>query len=179
MKKLNSKGQYTFDSLPSVVLAFTLAAVFFVVGIIILASMGDNTNFYTVSSVSNESFTVGVVGSTVTTAEGWVQSVTYIKNASHGGTFPTTNYTVTGLDRSAGAVITITSNASICVTGTACGIYYTYKDKSAASGEAIADSLVALEEIPSNWLLLIATVLAATIIIGLVVRHMKGGVDRS
>ena len=170
---MNKKGQYTFDGLPKIALAMILAAVFFVIGIIILTSMSDNSNFYTIRTVSNESFTFPVAGGSVNTTYPWVQSVSAVKNTGD-VVYTAANYTVTNTDTSGKAKITFTTNASICTTGATCGLYYTYKDKTGASGAAMTNALVAIEEIPSNWLLLMMTILGAVIVIGIVLNQMKG-----
>lgn len=44
----------------------------------------------------------------------------------------------------------------------------------AAANAAVADTITAVSEIPSNWLLLIAVIVAAAIVIGIVISNLGG-----
>lgn len=43
-----------------------------------------------------------------------------------------------------------------------------------AANAAVADTITAVSEIPSNWLLLIAVIVAAAIVIGIVISNLGG-----
>jgi len=47
-----------------------------------------------------------------------------------------------------------------------------------AANTAVANTITAVSEIPSNWLLLIAVIVAAVIVIGIVISNL-GGMNRS
>lgn len=47
-----------------------------------------------------------------------------------------------------------------------------------AANTAVGKTITALSEIPSNWLLLIAVIIAAAIVIGIVVTSLKGNAQR-
>lgn len=44
----------------------------------------------------------------------------------------------------------------------------------AAANTAVADTITAVSEIPNNWLLLIAVIVAAAIVIGIVISNLGG-----
>ena len=44
-----------------------------------------------------------------------------------------------------------------------------------AANAAVAKTVTALSEIPNNWLLLIAVIVAAAIVIGIVISNLRGG----
>ena len=159
-----------FENLPKLAIGFLLTALFFVVGILILTSIGNNSQFYTLTTATNETFTMPSQNGSITTSEGYVVSVTSVKNAS-GIEYSSTNYTVTGTGYSLGATITFTENTTACKTGQTCRVTYTYNNHDTTTGTVVVKATEALEEIPNNWLLLIVVVLAASIIIGIVMNE--------
>src|SRR5512133_145229 len=47
-----------------------------------------------------------------------------------------------------------------------------------AANTAVGNTITALSEIPNNWLLLIAVIVAAAIVIGIVISNLRGGASR-
>jgi hypothetical protein len=48
----------------------------------------------------------------------------------------------------------------------------------AAANTAVANTITAVSEIPSNWLLLMAVIVAAAIVIGIVVSSLGGATEQ-
>lgn len=169
--------KYSFNELPSLALTITLAAVFFVVAIIIMTALGNNSNFTTPARAVNESFTMPADEGTVQVANGYTLLVVEVLNATN-TKYPAANYTLSNTGVSTGGIITFHENATVCKTGATCRVTYTYTSHATSSGTTITNSLTALSEIPNNWFLLMVVVLIAAIIIGIVISNMGGSVGR-
>ena len=169
---MNKKAAYNFNDLPGVAWIFLISAMFFVVAILVLTALGDNTNFAPLTTATDEEFTMPAFNGTITTSETYVISVSEIANST-GGVFPAVNYTVTNTGTDGGATIRFLENASVCKTGATCYATYTYYDHNGDTGTVLQNSISAMAEIPNNWLLLIAVVLAAAILIGIVINNLQ------
>jgi hypothetical protein len=173
---MNKKG-YSFNDMPQLALIFTLVAVFFVVAILILTAIGDNTNFAPETTVTNEEFTFPARYGNVTLANTYVQTVTSVINSTS-GVYPAANYTLWNTNNDGYGKLWFVENATVCKTGDTCRVTYTYNDHDSKQGTVVTNAITAMSEIPSNWLLLIAVVLAASVLIGIVVNNLginKGG----
>lgn len=168
---MDKKASVSIDDLPKVSMMFLLAAVFFVIAIVIVTNIGDNTNFSPLTTAGAEAFTMPTDEGNITTSEYYVVAVTFIKNAT-GGTYPAANYTLTNTGVNSGAKIQLHENASVCKTGATCYVTYTFNDHGTAQGTVVTNTLTALTEIPNNWLLLIAVVVAASIVVGIVISNL-------
>lgn len=170
MIKINKKGSYNIDSLPKITLAFILAGIFFVIGIVILQSVQDNATISPLTTVTNESLTY-TANNTISLAKGYVVALTSVKNTT--GT-ECANITLTGYGTSAVGTIYAGVNSTACSTGRTVYATYTYDAHDSSAGTVVGNSITAIAEIPNNWMTLLALILAASIVIGIVITHMKG-----
>ena len=173
---MNNKGQATLGDLNGVTVAFLLTGILFSLWIVILAAF--QVSSYTSTFVYNESFTMpNATGQSFATANGRIVSVQNIFNISTGVSIPSTNYTViTTSSDITGRINWTGGNNTICALGTqnaVCGINYTYLSNTTNAPVAVGKTINALAEIPNNWLTLIAIVLAASIVIGIVIKNLS------
>jgi len=164
--------KYDLNDVPSVAIIFMLTAVFFVVAIIILSSLGNNSNFSPSTSYA-ENVTVPALQGNVSLSKNYLVSIQSIVNGT-GATLDATNYTLLNTGVSSVGVVQFLDNKTSCITGKSCYVTYTFNNHNSTSGTVITKSIEAMSEIPNNWLLLIAVVLAAAIIIGIVMNNMSG-----
>lgn len=170
---MDKKGQTSLNDLPNISLMLLLAGVFFVVGIIILSSF-QSTQVTSVT-VTNENITIpAAINGTFTLAHYRLVSITNITNSS-GAVWGAGNYSVVNLENS---TVKVLANSTPCAFGTACKINYVYQNYDTSIPISIQNTISALSEIPSNWLVLIATVVAASIVIGIVITNLGGSVGR-
>lgn len=168
--KMNKKGEMiSFSDLPKLSIVFLLTAVFFVVGIIILSSFQSNT--VTSKFIVNESFVVPAVNGTFQLDHYRLTSLTRITNAT-GAVLGAGNYTV--LSNGNSTIKILANTSTTCTVGVTCLATYTYENYDSNTPATIQNTINALAEIPNNWLLLIAVIVAAAVIIGIVVRNLGG-----
>jgi hypothetical protein len=163
-----------FKDLPNVAFVFLLVGVFFALGIVILSSF--QTNVVSSNTITNESFTMPSVNGTIVLGHYKVTTISGVANST-GSVYPAANYSITTYDNS---TVQFLENASVCKTGATCRVSYVYNTYDTAVPMTIQKTITAMSEIPNNWLLLIAVVLAATVIIGVVVANLgKSAMERN
>lgn len=164
--------KYSLDDIPNVALVFLLAGMFFVIAIVILSSIQTNSVGVTLNTVVNETFTFPANNGTVTLAHGYLVTITSVKNST-GTTYAAANYTV--VDATAGTVRFLTNTTVGFPTGSTQRISYTYNTYGETPASVtLTDTITAMSEIPSNWFLLIAVILAASVVIGVVLSNLGG-----
>lgn len=174
---MNKKGELSLGDLNGVTVAFLLTGIFFAIGIVILAAF--QTSSYTSTFVYNETFTMpNATGQSFATANGRVQSIQNIFNISTGVSIPSTNYSlITTSTDITGRINWTGGNNTICAIGngnTGCAINYTFLSNTTTAPVSVGKTIQAMAEIPNNWLTLLAIVLAASIVIGIVVKNLGG-----
>lgn len=168
--------KYTLNDIPNVAVYFLLTGIFFVIAIVILSSVQTTSVGVTTVTITNETFTFPTNNGTITLAHGYLVSITSVKNST-GTTYAAANYTIS--DATAGTVRFLTNTTTGFATGTTQRISYTYQTTGETPASVvITDTITALSEIPSNWLLLIAVILAASVVIGIVITNLKGAESR-
>lgn len=155
-----------FDDLKSLPVILLLTGVFFAIAMIIMASFQSTT--VTTLTVVNESVLTPPVNGTVTLSHYRIVSIISLVNGT-GKDFEARNLTITNYENS---TVQYLYNVSTCQTGKYCNMTYTYNTYDTTVPSAIQKIVVAQSEIPSNWLLLIATVIAAAILIGFVMKEL-------
>ena len=159
------------NDLPNVALYFLLAGVFFVIAIVILGSVQTTSVGVTTNTVDNESFTFPVLNGTITTSHTYLVAISAVYNSSN-ATFPAANYTISDATN---GVIKFLDNTTVCKTGATCKVTYTYNTYNETEASvSLTNTINALAEIPNNWLLLIAVIVAAAIVIGIVISNLGG-----
>lgn len=173
---MNKKGAMKLDDLPNIAFIFLLAGVFFAIAIVILGTFQTQT--YVDRSVTGDSFTTPMSNSTVngsiTLDHNNLVSFSSITNGT--ATLGSGNYSVNTLT---GVVTFIRPNQNstvnaVCYFNKTCYAAYTYTDDDQSSSTAVGNTIDAVAEIPNNWLVLIALVVAAAVIIGIVVSNLGG-----
>jgi hypothetical protein len=161
-----------FEDLPKVGVTLLLTGVFFAIALIVLVSLQDTSVGVTTVTIVNETFTFPANNGTVTLAHGYLVSITSVKNST-GTTYAAANYTIT--DSVAGTVRFLTNTTAGFPTGSTQRISYTYETTGETPASiALTDTINATSEIPSNWLVLISVIIAASIMIGIVVSNLGG-----
>ena len=150
---------------PVIVLSLILVGLLVGVGVLVQDKFADQTRDSL--TLINESFTVPAINGTFTLDKGEnVTGLTSIYN-TNGSVFATTEYSI---DLTTG-VVTVTSNSTPCITAsTDCVATYGYYEYYTESGTALRASRDAVGDVSNTWLSLIVTLIALTIIIGLVLR---------
>ena len=154
-----------FDDLKSVPIILLLTGVFFALAMIIMGSFQSTT--VTQLTVVNETITTPTLGGNITLGHYRLVSITALRNATT--SYPLGNLSIISYDNS---IVQFLENATVCRTGKQCNITYTYNNYDTTVPIAIQNVVTAQSEIPSNWLLLIATVIAAAILIGFVMKEL-------
>jgi hypothetical protein len=168
--KDNKKGAMSLSDVPQLSIIFLLTAVFFIIGIVILGSF--QTTQVASANVANESFTMPADEGSITLGHYRVTSISQVLNATN-GVYPAVNYTLTN-PTTTSSLLTFHENASVCKSGATCRVTYVYNTYDTATPVAIENSINALAEIPNNWLLLIAVIVAAAVVIGIVISNLGG-----
>ena len=155
---------------PGVAWIFLISAMFFVVSLLILGSI--QTSQVTSATTTNESITVPAALGTVTLANGHATAITSIKNSTN---VACVNYT---LSDALNSVVTFTTVNGACPQGGTAYVIYTYDNYEATVPAAITSMMTATSELPNNWILIIAIVLAASIVIGVLMANLGGSMRR-
>lgn len=163
---------YGLNDLPKITLIFLIVGIMFALSLVVLNSLRENAVGVTTVSVVNESFTMAN-NTAIQLSHTYLVAIQYVVNAT-AIIYPAVNYSI--LDSRAGT-IKFVENLTTCKTGATCRVTYTYEtfDETEAS-VALESSMDAVSEIPNNWLGLIAVIIAATIIIGIVIGALYSGV---
>jgi hypothetical protein len=155
---------------PGVAWVFLITAMFFVVSLLILGSL--QVSQVASATATNESITLPAAPGTVTLDNTHASAITSIKNASN---VACVNYT---LSDSLNSVVTFTTLNGACpVNGTAY-VIYTYDNYGATVPAAITSMMTATNELPTNWFVIIAIVIAASIVIGVLMNNLGSGLRR-
>ena len=166
----NKKGSMSLSDLPNISIVFLLTAVFFIIGMVILTSFQTNT--VSSLSIANESFTMPTANNNITLSHYRVTSISQVLNSTN-GVYPAANYTLVN-PTATSSLVTFLQNTSVCVSGATCRISYVYDSYDATVPQNIQNTITALGEIPNNWLLLIAVIVAAAVVIGIVISNLGG-----
>ena len=162
---MNKRG-ISINQVPSIAFVFLLTGVFFAVGIIILSSLQSNQAVST--DVALEAFTVPAVNGTFSLSHYRLTSIYNISNST-GGLLGSANYTITDTYSS---TVMYLYNSTPCIVGDTCYVTYAYDTYDAGVPLVIGKEITALTEIPANWLLLIAVIVAAAVVIGIVMSSL-------
>ena len=155
--------------LKNVVLMFVFVGVLLGIGILTLDSfqMAIRTSTSAVDTAKNLSS-----GSSVTLSKAQCTGVTQIDNGTTTFDLSTYNVTFSNKEKCILGYSAITACAS-----PKCNITYTYGANSTSS-VATSQAMNAIGDIPTTWMGLIVTVIALSIVLGLVIRSFSGGASR-
>ena len=164
---MNKKGQIGLNDLPKISIVFLLAGIFFVLGIVILASFQTATTESL--TIINESFTVPAVNGTFKLTHYKVTSLTSVANST-GYNNGIGNFTITSYDNSKIKYIDQV-NTTVCITGQTCTITYVYDDYDTDAPVSIQNTITAMKELPSNWFTIIALIIATAVVVGIIMSN--------
>ena len=155
---------------PGLAWTFLLTGMFFVIGMVILGSFQTTTT--TSVTQNNESFTYPAANGTINLVHYRVNAILLMYNSTN-STHGAGNFTITG---TANSTVQFLFNATgnSCWTGKTCYVTYTYNNYDTSVPMSIQSTMNAMSEIPNNWLTLLAVIIAATVIIGIVVNNLGG-----
>jgi hypothetical protein len=156
--------------IPGVAWIFLVSAMFFVVALLILGSF--QTSQVSSVTVTNESITLPAEPGTVSLDNSYTTAITSIKNSS---SVDCVNYT---LSDGRNSVITFTTLNGACPAEGTAYVIYAYDDYTATVPAAMTSMMTATSELPNNWILIIAIVIAASIVIGILINNFSSGLRR-
>lgn len=154
--------------LPTIAITLLLTGIFFIIALVILGSMQTATTQSV--TVSSENITIPALYANATLAHYRVTSITSITNST-GTAIGTGNYSLNNPTLTSSKV-QILDNTSLCKSGNICRINYVYTNYDSDAARAVDSAVTATTEIPSNWLLLIAVIIAASLVIGIVLNNL-------
>lgn len=181
MKLFKSKKGFMKDLtiLPAIAIIFVMTIIIFTLGIVILGNF--NADLSVPVTVTGESFVTPLSNSTVNGTRTLAhQNITSFSGITNGSlTLGPGNYsvnTVTGVITFIKPNQNATVNA-VCYYNRTCYATYTYTSYASVQNVAVNNGILALQEIPNNWLLLFAIVIAAGILVSVTVFSLwKAGV---
>ena len=153
--------------MPPIAITLLLTGVFFIIALVVLGAMQTAT---VTSTTTSEEYTVPALNANVTLAHYRITSVINVKNST-GTVLGTGNYTYHNPTATSSYLQTL-SNSTLCRSGDTCTVTYKYDNYDSKASKSVDSSVTATTEIPSNWLLLIATIIAASIVIGIVLSNL-------
>jgi hypothetical protein len=161
------------EDLSGIAITLLLTGVFFIIALVILGSMQTAT---VQEATGTTTVTWNAIGTQFPIAN--LVSVTSITNGTV--TLGRGNYTVTPYSgvKDANGVITVAANVTgvaLCTQGGGsdkCYVTYVYDNFDSSASVVVDSAVTATTEIPSNWLLLIAVIVAASIVIGIVINNL-------
>jgi len=156
------------ENLAPIILTLVLVGLVVGVGVLTLDKFGTATK--ELRTTTSESITIPAQNAIVTLANGNLTKVTSIVNST-GTTLSSANYSINLVT----GAINNTDNVSSCGTGDTCLVTYSWTDYNTKTNAAVGAAGAAVGDVSNTWMSLIVTLLALSLILGLMVTSFVMG----